>query len=139
VRGRLTVAVTPFTDQDTFDRRLWSADLNIVRGEDSFVRAQWAARPFVWHIYPQAKSAHRVKLDAFLHRFRAGLDAAAAQATGRFWTAWNDDDAAGAAAAWTPFRGEFPTLAGHGRRWAQRLATLPDLASALADFADDRL
>ena len=33
---------------------LWACDLNFVRGEDSFVRAQWAAQPFVWHIYPQA-------------------------------------------------------------------------------------
>jgi uncharacterized repeat protein (TIGR03837 family) len=138
-RGSLSVTVLPFVAQEIYDRLLWTCDANFVRGEDSFVRAQWAARPFVWHIYPQAEGAHRVKLDAFLHRFRAGLDPAAAQATGRFWTAWNDDDAAGAAAAWTPFRGEFPTLAEHGRRWAQRLAALPDLASALADFADDRL
>jgi uncharacterized repeat protein (TIGR03837 family) len=42
VRGRLTLAVVPFVDQDAFDRRLWSSDLNFVRGEDSFVRAQWA-------------------------------------------------------------------------------------------------
>ncbi|MCK7501685.1 MAG: elongation factor P maturation arginine rhamnosyltransferase EarP [Comamonadaceae bacterium] len=29
------------------------ATCNFVRGEDSFVRAQWAARPLVWQIYPQ--------------------------------------------------------------------------------------
>ena len=28
-------------------------DVNFVRGEDSFVRAQWAARAFVWQPYPQ--------------------------------------------------------------------------------------
>ena len=37
-RGRLTIAVAPFVDQEAFDRRLWAADLNFVRGEDSFVR-----------------------------------------------------------------------------------------------------
>ena len=72
----LTVAAIPFVDQDAYDRLLWASDLNFVRGEDSFVRAQWAAQPFVWHIYPQADDAHRVKLDAFLARYRAGLDAA---------------------------------------------------------------
>src|SRR5699024_9478752 len=40
--GALTVVVAPFVDQPAFDRRLWSCALNIVRGEDSFVRAQWA-------------------------------------------------------------------------------------------------
>jgi len=52
--------------QPDYDRLLWSADLNIVRGEDSFVRAQWAARPLLWHIYPQEEGAHCVKLDAWL-------------------------------------------------------------------------
>ena len=42
-----------------------------MRGEDSFVRAQWAARPFAWHIYPQAQGAHWVKLSAFLARYTA--------------------------------------------------------------------
>ncbi len=61
VRGRLTLAVVPFVDQDAFDRRLWASDLNIVRGEDSFVRAQWAGQPYVWHIYPQDGDAHLVE------------------------------------------------------------------------------
>ena len=73
VRGRLTLDLIPFSTQDAFDRRLWSADLNFVRGEDSFVRAQWAARAFVWQPYPQAEDAHRLKLDAFLARYTAEL------------------------------------------------------------------
>src|SRR5206468_3403885 len=60
-RGRLTLAVAPFVDQDAFDRRLWACDVNFVRGEDSFMRAQWAGQPFVWHIYPQEGDAHLVK------------------------------------------------------------------------------
>ncbi|NLC24240.1 MAG: elongation factor P maturation arginine rhamnosyltransferase EarP, partial [Oxalobacter sp.] len=45
--GALTVQVIPIVSQDAYDRLLWSCDLNFVRGEDSFLRAQWAARPFV--------------------------------------------------------------------------------------------
>ena len=45
--------------QAEFDRLLWSADLNIVRGEDSLVRALWAGAPFVWQLYPQHDGAHR--------------------------------------------------------------------------------
>ncbi len=52
-RSSLTVIPLPFLPQPQFDRLLWSCDVNFVRGEDSFVRAQWALRPFVWQIYPQ--------------------------------------------------------------------------------------
>jgi uncharacterized repeat protein (TIGR03837 family) len=56
----------PYTDQDNFDAMLWACDLNLVRGEDSLVRALWAGRPFIWHIYPQDDNAHHAKLEAFL-------------------------------------------------------------------------
>lgn len=61
----------PYTDQDGFDEMLWTCDLNFVRGEDSLVRALWAGRAFVWHIYPQEDGAHRAKLDAFLDWLQA--------------------------------------------------------------------
>lgn len=57
-RGALTVQVLPFVSQDDFDRLLWSCDFNAVRGEDSFVRAQWAGQPMLWHIYVQDENAH---------------------------------------------------------------------------------
>ncbi len=56
----------PYTDQDGFDQMLWACDLNLVRGEDSWVRALWAGRPFVWQAYPQHDQAHHAKLEAFL-------------------------------------------------------------------------
>ncbi len=57
------------TDQSDYDHLLWCCDFNLVRGEDSFLRAQWAARPFLWHIYPQADAAHLEKLTAFLELY----------------------------------------------------------------------
>lgn len=56
----------PFVSQDEYDWVLAQCDFNIVRGEDSFVRAQLAGKPFIWHIYPQEDRAHEVKLAAFL-------------------------------------------------------------------------
>ncbi len=56
----------PFMRQPDFDRLLWSMDLNLVRGEDSFARAIWAAKPFLWHIYPQDGQVHHQKLQAWL-------------------------------------------------------------------------
>jgi uncharacterized repeat protein (TIGR03837 family) len=56
----------PFVSQDEYDWVLAQCDFNIVRGEDSFIRAQLAGKPFVWHIYPQDDRAHEIKLAAFL-------------------------------------------------------------------------
>ena len=56
----------PFVSQDDYDWVLSQCDFNIVRGEDSFVRAQLAGKPFIWHIYPQEDRVHEVKLAAFL-------------------------------------------------------------------------
>lgn len=63
---RLAIDWLPYLPQPQFDRLLWSADLNFVRGEDSLVRALWAGAPFIWQIYPQHDAAHHAKLDAFL-------------------------------------------------------------------------
>ena len=56
----------PHLPQTGFDRLLWASDLNLVRGEDSLVRALWAGQALVWHIYPQQDDAHHLKLEAFL-------------------------------------------------------------------------
>jgi uncharacterized repeat protein (TIGR03837 family) len=128
-RGSLELHVIPFVDQDCYDRLLWACDLNFVRGEDSFVRAQWAGRPLVWHIYPQEQDAHWPKLRAFENLYGAGLVPAAARALADFWDAWNRGE--GAAAAWAGFRAHYGELAAHGEDWAQHLARQEDLASAL--------
>jgi len=132
-RGRLTAQVLPFIDQARYDRLLWACDLNFVRGEDSFVRAQWAGRPFVWHIYRQHEEAHRAKLDAFVGRYVAGMDAAASASLRAFWLAWNGWGAA--AAEWDAFSACLPAISTHARRWAQALAGSADLASALVQFS----
>lgn len=55
-----------FLKQDDYDKLLWSCDLNLVRGEDSWIRAIWAAKPLIWQIYPQQNAAHHAKLKAWL-------------------------------------------------------------------------
>lgn len=63
--GALRAVLLPALTQIDFDHLLWSCDINFVRGEDSLVRAIWAARPFVWQLYPQSDDAHVRKLHAF--------------------------------------------------------------------------
>ena len=138
-RGSLALASIPFVAQAGFDELLWSCDLAIVRGEDSFVRAQWATIPFAWHAYPQAGGAHHAKVAAFLDRHLAGAPTGPAAAVRRFTEALNRDDGPGLAAAWPPFDRARAALADHRRAWADALASRPDLAAGLVEFARGRL
>ena len=136
-RGALALTALPFLPQPDYDRLLRSGDLNFVRGEDSFVRAQWAQRPFAWHIYPQAENIHRKKLEAFLALYTAGLDETSAQAVCAFWRAWNG--VGDIAAAWPALRAALPVLAAHAAPWAGRIAAPGNLAENLARFCLERL
>lgn len=135
--GNLAIKLLPMTDQAGYDRLLWSCDLNLVRGEDSFVRAQWAARPFLWHIYPQEEQAHMVKLDGFLDHYLAKLPAATGQwlrgfshalnqgeNTREWWAQWPDH-----AAIWQQ----------HGRHWSHKLLQDGDLVTRLVKFLESRI
>ncbi len=135
-RGALSVQVLPFTEQAGYDELLWACDLNFVRGEDSFVRAQWAAYPFVWQIYPQADAAHHDKLEAFLARYLVGLPEMAAAALACFWRAWNACAAVGItpAGAWPAFAAALPVLGAHAQAWCEAQAVQPDLATRLTKF-----
>jgi len=137
IQGSLQVRVLPFVEQDAYDRLLWVCDCNFVRGEDSFVRAQWAARPFVWHIYPQEDAAHWKKLQAFMNLFCAGLPDEAVAGLHQLWEAWNRGQGAGA--AWEGFWRQRAVLEQHAQPWADRLTEQGDLALNLVQFFENRL
>ncbi|WP_374981458.1 elongation factor P maturation arginine rhamnosyltransferase EarP [Pseudomonas solani] len=131
-RGNLSVQVLPFMPQDDYDRLLWCCDFNAVRGEDSFVRAQWAGRPLFWHIYQQEEDVHLEKLEAFLALYVAGLDDAPAQALLAAWRAWNQGGDMGAAwLALQPFEAQ---LQAHAEQWCGLQAGRRDLAAGLVHF-----
>ena len=134
-RGQLTVHVLPFTDQPGYDRLLWACDWNFVRGEDSFVRAQWAARPFVWQIYPQSEAAHHDKLLAFWRRYQDGLEPAAAAALEECWRGWNGLSRPDWQALWAQLAPLGAALNRHAARWAREQAARPDLSAQLVEFA----
>ncbi|HTH60473.1 MAG TPA: elongation factor P maturation arginine rhamnosyltransferase EarP [Paraburkholderia sp.] len=134
-RGALSAHGLAFTGQTGYDRLLWASDVNFVRGEDSFVRAQWAVRPFVWHIYPQADDAHLPKLDSALDHYARTLPDAARDALTRFWHAWNGRGTP----SWPEFARHLPSFAARAREWADELAAHGDLAGNLAGFANTQL
>lgn len=131
-RGALTVQILPFVSQDDYDQLLWSCDFNAVRGEDSFVRAQWAGRPLLWHIYVQEEYAHWEKLEAFLDHYVEGLSPSAKAALVDLWRAWNMDR--DMAQAWQQVLEHWSELDRHARRWSAVQAAQPDLATALVKF-----
>lgn len=131
-RGLLRALPLPLLPQTEYDRLLWASDLNFVRGEDSFVRAQWAAKPFVWQIYPQDDGAHANKLMAFLDLFSAGADPSLETAVRGLWSAWN---------GLAPQGLSWPALApwqAHVRQWRDGLLAQEDLVSQLTGFVDER-
>lgn len=129
-RGALRAVALPWLTQSDFDRLLWSCDLNFVRGEDSFVRAQWAGAPFVWQAYPQSDGAHHVKVRAFLDRLLAGPDEVIGDAVRALWEAWNGMR--------VPVAVTLPPLQPWREvsvAWREGLLAQPDLATQLLEFA----
>jgi uncharacterized repeat protein (TIGR03837 family) len=114
----------PFIPQEDYDYLLSVCDINLVRGEDSFVRAQWAGKPFIWDIYPQSDLAHEVKLNAFLERY---FEASSAElrSTGLAAMKWCP------ASDWWP---HFNAWTSHSEAWRQKLIGLGHLEGKILDF-----
>ena len=133
-RGALTLAALRFLPQDDYDCLLARCHLNFVRGEDSFVRAQWAERPFVWQAYRQADKFHLRKLTAFLDLYTQQIGPGS-KALRNFWLAWNGEGPLD----WQEFSSILPGLAAAGSSWAKQIGTHGDLAGNLVKFCASRL
>jgi uncharacterized repeat protein (TIGR03837 family) len=142
-RKVLRVHYLPALTQTDYDHLLWSCDLNLVRGEDSFVRAQWAGKPFLWQIYPQDDGVHVGKLAAFHRRFLSGAAPDLAAAVLGAAEGWNG--IAGASARPSSVTGItlpppplWPDWQAHCLAWRAGLEALPDLTSSLRAFVLER-
>lgn len=131
-RGALTLQLISFMSQDDYDRLLWSCDFNVVRGEDSFVRAQWAGRPLLWHIYVQQEEAHLEKMEAFLTLYCERLTPATTAALQAQWRAWNRGE--NMQQSWEALLNVLPELTEHAENWCQKLAEQTNISSGLVQF-----
>lgn len=135
-RAALTVRVLPFVAQPDYDKLLWACDLNFVRGEDSWVRAQWAGKPFIWHIYSQDENLHHKKLRAFLQRYSADIESLNA-----FSLRWNGartediEEQTDWPELWSHFQADLPQIACRTGDWQRQVLANGDLASNLLKFA----
>jgi uncharacterized repeat protein (TIGR03837 family) len=134
--GALTVRVLPFVAQPEYDKLLWACDLNFVRGEDSWMRAQWAGKPFIWQIYSQDENLHHKKLRAFLQRYAADIESLNA-----FSLRWNGarteniEEQADWPELWSHFQADMPKMTDRAADWQQQVLANGDLASNLLKFA----
>ncbi|QBF84624.1 elongation factor P maturation arginine rhamnosyltransferase EarP [Shewanella maritima] len=136
--GQITLHLLPMTNQESYDKLLWSCDLNIVRGEDSFLRAQWAQRPFIWHIYPQDEDYHLVKLNAFLAHYCKDWPQDVAEHYVELVNGFNVYNAQQVACELQAFDDQLEFIEQMAKIWPQSAINDTDLVSRLVQFVKSR-
>jgi uncharacterized repeat protein (TIGR03837 family) len=136
-QNSLTIKALPFLTQADYDQLLWTCDINFVRGEDSFVRAQWAAKPFIWHIYPQDEESHLVKLNAFLKMYAEHMHPDLAEFITGFWHDWNTGE--DGSERWNKILPLYQEWSRHTQDWCKTLERRTDLTSNLVHFCQKKL
>lgn len=132
VGGAPRLVELPWLSQADYDHLLWSCDLNLVRGEDSLVRALWSGAPFLWQLYAQADGAHAAKLDAFLGLYLQHADAGFAAVLRSLFGAWNN------LAPWPVAPIDALVWRRHARAVRDRLWAQPDLVTSLLEFVAEK-
>lgn len=139
--NQLTIQLLPFLTQEDYDCLLWSCDLNFVRGEDSWVRAIWAGKPFVWQPYIQQDHTHLEKLKAFLTRYTenaADQDKALIHQVNMAWSGYgSQQQIAGDGTIWHRLIKALPMLYSFTRKRSDLLAEDNDLATKLVIFSEN--
>jgi uncharacterized repeat protein (TIGR03837 family) len=135
--NRLKLHLLPFLSQAEYDTLLWACDLNFVRGEDSWIRAIWAGKPFIWQPYIQKEDAHIKKLDAFLAAYTEQATTSIRSIicnTNRVWsnaiTLSNED-------FWLNLLQSLDSWQTFSLAESKRLAAHPSLAAQLVSFCQD--
>ncbi|MGZ8257715.1 MAG: elongation factor P maturation arginine rhamnosyltransferase EarP [Methylotenera sp.] len=152
-KGNLTVHLVPFLSQADYDHLLWACDLNFVRGEDSWIRAVWAGKPFIWQPYIQTDDTHIKKLNAFLEAYSSDASSDVKSLLRESNLAWsnspnisNDEaissnnftqDESSQSELWQSLINHLPALHAYAVQQSNALATQPDLATKLVIFSEN--
>jgi uncharacterized repeat protein (TIGR03837 family) len=142
-KGKLSVHLLPFLSQADYDHLLWACDLNFVRGEDSWIRAIWASKPFIWQPYWQADAIHIKKMQAFLAVYANHASADLQHLLSCVHHAWSANQADPSItinpdqALWSSFVNQLPDLRAYAQQRANSLAQQPDLATKLVIFSEN--
>lgn len=128
--GNLTLHILPFLSQEDYDVLLWACDINFVRGEDSWVRAVWSGKPFVWQPYWQEDNAHLLKLNAFLDNFydHPDIDHTLTKLHELWSTQVFHHD------VWQDYLSKLDAISAHTQQQSNHLIQQDDLATKLVEF-----
>jgi len=130
----LSLHTLPFLSQADYDNLLAICDINFVRGEDSWVRAIWAGKPFIWQPYWQTEDTHITKLNAFIDLFYRDCDESAKQASYATHAAWTSDSMP--PSVWQNYLNNLSALKAFTLQQTSALASLPNLATNLVIFIE---
>jgi len=131
--GQCQIQRIPFVTQPDYDKILWTADINFVRGEDSMVRAIWAGKPMVWQIYPQDEGAHFIKLDAWIKHVKPGERATKLL---HAWNAYGDATDLAESINLALLPDSLVVWREAMLRFSAQQTKMPDLASSLSKFCE---
>jgi len=106
-----------------------------VRGEDSWIRAIWAGKPFIWQPYWQTEDTHLIKLQAFLDTFYNHLDTKRQQTNTALYLAWTQGKLE--TQIWNHYLQQLSSLQQLHATQSVQLAAQPDLASNLVIFIEN--
>ena len=104
--------------QSEFDKFLWASDSLIIRGEDSFVRAQLSGKPFIWNIYPYYGESYQTWIDMNLSWNKSSRDLTCC------WERWCH---------------ELPLMKEAAQHWRDHLVSLGSLADNLLSFVKSKI
>ena len=133
--GNVTVYLLPFLSQSDYDHLLWACDLNFVRGEDSWIRAIWASKPFIWQPYIQTEHTHIKKMRAFLEVYSCEATDEIKSALLDAHLTWSNASVSDTNHL-TRLVQNLPKLRSYARQQADILSALPDLATKLLSFSE---
>ena len=133
---RVRLHLLPFLSQTQYDQLLWACDLNFVRGEDSWIRAIWAGKPFVWQPYIQAENTHLTKLTAFLSQYTREADADTKNLIETAHLVWSNAQALDHEKFWLELKKCLPEWQQYALEKSTLLAQQTSLSQALVNFCD---
>ena len=136
-KGSLTIIGLPFMSQPQYDRVLAACDINFVRGEESFVRAQMLGLPMIWHIYEQEDEAHLVKLNAFLNRYLEDAPTNLKEELQQAFLGWNIPNTY--SVDWLHLLNCLPQWRLHAKKWQQQQKRHGDLTTNLVKYVENTL
>lgn len=134
--GSLTIHMLPFLSQTDYDHLLWACDLNFVRGEDSWIRAIWAEKPFIWQPYIQTDETHILKLKAFLDLYLNAATPEIKSLVNEAQLAWSSAST-NAIMPISALINQLPALCAYAKQITNILAMQPDLATKLVIFSEN--